>query len=136
MHLKAFREALQDAGPRISGLRIFGMGDELERKDAILSSVYPASLLYFVSGVLEDDRDMPLLGMERFYGYPYEGQGFEDITYVREFHLLKHQRALAWSNVTSEEGANCDLSSHGGWIQSTETLGSLLYILKNGYGYV
>jgi hypothetical protein len=126
---------LQDAGGRIAGLRIFGMGDELERKDAILSAVYPASLLYFVSGVLEDDRDMPLLGMERYYGPPYERAGFEDLAYVREFDFLKRQRAFAWSNVTGNEGANCDMSSHGGWIQSPQTLNSVLYIVRSGYGY-
>jgi hypothetical protein len=74
-----FADALKVGGKRISGLRIFGMGNEREMKDAIAGPLYPASLLYFVSGIVEDERDMPLLGMERYYGPPYEGAGFETL---------------------------------------------------------
>jgi hypothetical protein len=32
----------------------------------IAGPLFPSSLLYFVSGVLEDHRDEPLVGMERY----------------------------------------------------------------------
>ena len=42
------------------------MTDELEQADRLIPVIYPHSLLYFVSGVLEDEADKPLLGMERY----------------------------------------------------------------------
>src|SRR6185503_20146245 len=59
----AYADALRSAGKRIAGLRIFGMSDSIEREDRIAKALYPASLLYFVSGVLEEGRDEPLVGM-------------------------------------------------------------------------
>lgn len=81
-------------GARVDALRLFGMKDETEKQDLLMSSdtgadpdapilgrVYPRSLLYLVSGVCEtfetgapatpphdlDDDDQPLLGMDRFF---------------------------------------------------------------------
>jgi hypothetical protein len=133
--IKVFADAVKFAGTRIAGLRIFGMGNELELKDAIAGPIYPASLLYFVSGILENAPDAPILGMQRYYAPPYEGAGFEDIKYVRDFDFLGRTHAFAWSNVTGAEGANCDMTSHGGWVKAPATLASVLYIVQKGYGY-
>jgi hypothetical protein len=51
---------------RVDGLRVFMLSDELERADRLLGARYPRSLLYFVSGVLEDQPDARIAGMERF----------------------------------------------------------------------
>jgi hypothetical protein len=88
--------SLEHAGKLVANLRIFGMRDHIERKDAIASVIYPASLLYFVSGVLEDDRDEPLVGMERYYAAPYVGEGFRDITSVKGQATLLRPHACAW----------------------------------------
>ena len=45
---------------------MFTMGDGYEKKDHLLGQLYPRSLLYFISGVLEKDPDVPILGMQRF----------------------------------------------------------------------
>ncbi len=130
-----FAEALDAAGHRVAGLRIFGMADRLELEDAIAGRLYPASLLYFVSGVLENERDMPLLGMQRYYAPPYEGVGFEAIALVRAFSPLTRKNAFVWAEVSEGDGANCDMTSHGGWIQEPATRASVLYIVKNGFNY-
>jgi hypothetical protein len=132
---KILADSLKGAGKRVDGLRIFGMGDPVERKDAIVPLVYPASLLYFVSGVLEDDRDEPLVGMQRYYGGSYADAGFDDIASVRTFNHLKRDHAFAWALASGANGANCDMKSHGGWVSADQTLQSVLYIIKNGYGY-
>lgn len=129
---KVFREMLESAKNRIKGLRIFGMKDERERQDALVPVAYPSSLLYFVSGVIEDAPDMPLLGMQRYYGTPYQGEGFEDLAFVRASEQLKPQRAYAWADTTGFDGGNCDMKMHGGWATAEETLQSVLYIIKNG----
>jgi hypothetical protein len=132
---KVLADSLKDAGKRIAGLRIFGMRDLVERSDAIVPLVYPASLLYFVSGVLEDDRDEPLVGMQRYYAGPYANAGFDDIASVKTFIYLQREHAFAWALASGAFGANCDMKSHGGWIRADQTRESVLYIIKNGYGY-
>jgi hypothetical protein len=126
---------LTNAGNRISGLRIFGMSDAVERRDAIAGVIYPASLLYFVSGVLEDGSDVPLAGMERYYHPPYEGQAFAAIGSALGFPLLKKPHAMVWSPSTDGSGMNCDMTSHGGWEAATQTLESVQHIIREGYGY-
>ena len=124
------------AGDRISGLRIFGMSDDLERRDALAGFAYPASLLYFVSGVLEDGTDVPLAGMERYYHAPYDGQNFAAIQSARTFALLKKAHATVWSPRADGQGTNCDMTSHGGWLTAQKTLESVQHIIREGYGYV
>jgi hypothetical protein len=135
---KFLAKTLQSAGDRIAGARIFGMKDDLERKDPLWPAVpalYPRSLLYFVSGVLEAQSDMPLAGMARYYGKPYIDGAFPDIDYVRSFRLFKPDHALVWAMATAGHGLNCDMVSHGGWAQTEATVQSVLYILEKGYGH-
>lgn len=124
--------ALEKAGSRVANLRIFGMGDQTEHKDAIASVVYPASLLYFVSGVLEDNRDEPLAGMERYYSPPYLGEGFGDIAFVKGQDALLRPHASVWAQTSGFAGANCDMTSHGGWADAPATLASVKFLIQKG----
>ncbi|HTD15675.1 MAG TPA: alpha/beta hydrolase [Chthoniobacterales bacterium] len=129
-------KTIQSAGNRIDGLRIFGMGDDRERKDAIVPVVYPSSLLYFVSGVIEQENDCPLVGMARYYSPPYDdGTKFPDIDYVRKFALFQRDHALVWARSTVGDGFNCDMTSHGGWASTQATVASVVHILEKGYDY-
>lgn len=61
--------------------RMFTMADSLERADILVDNLkwlYPSSLLYFISGVLEKYSDYPITGMLRFYSgqRPYSGNDF------------------------------------------------------------
>ena len=44
---------------------LFVLSDKAERDDKV-TAVYGKSLLYLVSNAFEEEREMPLLGMERF----------------------------------------------------------------------
>ena len=128
-----FADALKQAAGRIAHLRIFGMGDPIEMKNAIAGPLYPASLLYFVSGLLEGEADEPILGMQRFYTLPVYAAGFPDIAAVKTFGPLILPRAFVWSDVTQCAGANCDMHSHGGWItQAPAALASVLTLVGSG----
>lgn len=70
-----FAQAISQAGAQVGRCRMLTMGDELERKDAVLGHdkgfIYPSSLLYLVSGLFENSgaepyADAPILGMARF----------------------------------------------------------------------
>jgi hypothetical protein len=129
---RLFKQMLKNAGDRIAGMRLFGMGDGHERKNALVPVVYPSSLLYFVSGVIEDEPDMPLLGMQRYYEAPYDAPGFEDLDEVKKFRLLTLQHAYAWADTTGADGVNCDMTTHGGWAGAPQTLSSVLYLIRKG----
>lgn len=129
-----FASAMNQASSRIAHLRIFGMSDPLEMKNAIAGPIYPASLLYFVSGVLEDESDEPILGMQRSYTLPVYAAGFPDISSVKSFAPLLLPRAFAWADITQGAGANCDMHSHGGWIsEAPATLASVVAIVHKGF---
>jgi hypothetical protein len=129
-------DVLRTSGGRVAGLRIFGMGDPIELRDEIVPLVYPASLLYFVSGVLEQESDEPLVGMQRFYNMPsYNNEDFADIKDTKAFDYLKRQHAFAWSDISGLEGASSDMKSHGGWVDAEQTRQSVMSIIQNGYGY-
>lgn len=75
-----FAEAISQAGAQVGRCRMLTMGDELERKDAVLGHdkafIYPSSLLYLVSGLFENSgagpyADAPILGMARFGSPPW-----------------------------------------------------------------
>lgn len=66
-----FASTLDGSQNLIKQFRMFTMDDPHERADRLVGAVYPRSLLYFVSGVLErDDRNSstvnPILGMARY----------------------------------------------------------------------
>jgi len=122
------------SGGRVAGLRIFGMSDPLERKDAIANVAYPASLLYFVSGVLEGDADTPLAGMQRFYGPPFDASDFPSIQAARKFGLMTRTHASIWAPSSGGDGVSCDMTSHGGWAATALTLASVQHIIREGYG--
>ena len=130
-------DALKAAGNRVAALRVFGMSDELERKNALVPAVpllYPSSLLYFVSGILEDESDTPLVGMARFWEGIYTNGKFPEIDYVVNGDFFKPKTSRIWALSSGGNGLNCDMSTHGGWAQAPETLKSVQYILSKGYG--
>lgn len=82
---------------RISNLRMFTMTDENEKRDQLVPVLYPHSLLYFVSGVVEPEIDMPIVGMERFYDTTkFPTDNFPDVATVRDYMKEKPGRAV-WS---------------------------------------
>jgi hypothetical protein len=110
------------------------MSDRVERKDHIVPAIYPASLLYFVSGVLEDDRDKPLAGMQRYYFADHYGLKFKTVADVKAFGRLTRPHAYAWSQVGGFPGANCDMIKHGGWADAPATLKSVRDLIEGGCG--
>lgn len=52
---------------RFENFRVFTMTDANEQADQLVPKFYNRSLLYFISGVLEDEPDAPIAGMQRFW---------------------------------------------------------------------
>ncbi|MBA1148276.1 hypothetical protein H0Z60_14565 [Ectothiorhodospiraceae bacterium WFHF3C12] len=62
---RLFHEELTSKPERFERFRMYTMTDALEAVDALFPPLYPRSLLYFISGVLEPESDTHLAGLAR-----------------------------------------------------------------------
>lgn len=128
--------------PPFQDFYMFTMPDDLERRDAVLlpaskylGFVYPSSLLYVVSGMLEEELDAPLLGMVR-YGTgepPFDSQKLQKI---RQYLAAKKER-LTLSSAGGPPPAGqlaSRATSHGGFSSDQATMDSIQLIIRRSKG--
>ncbi len=114
VRMDRFAEALTENISQISHLRMFTMTDDNERRDVLVPQVavfYPSSLLYFISGLLEDIVDCPLVGMQRFYRGS-AGVGVEGVDEVCKF-FGKDVGRVGWSVSDTETQHMTNALDHG-----------------------
>lgn len=109
-----FASVFMNGSTQCENLRIFNLSDDAERRDELinlpmLEHLYPSSLLYFVSGVLENESsaDTPLLGMERYFSgeRPYQhGICAEVRQFFDENHSIEYHVATKASEHGGENG--------------------------------
>jgi hypothetical protein len=111
--------------PHIARFRTFAMRDEVERADRMLGVLYPHSLLYFVSGILETEVDMPLVGMQRFFDEQAFPPGhFPEVEPVRRF--VRETSCTVWSTTgPAAPGWASGAIRHGDFDNDDHTLDSL-----------
>lgn len=153
-----FSRMLSSHSHRIKGIRMFAMCDELEREDQVLGDhkelagekdwrrfIYPSSLLYLVSGILEskdgpngeiiDEADMPLLGMQRYFSESsiYTEESFPEVESAREwFNTNAHTLVWSYSDAVGD-GLNCHCNDHSAFNHDPAMLASLTYIVTSGF---
>ncbi|CDU02272.1 hypothetical protein VCR12J2_620750 [Vibrio coralliirubri] len=117
-------ESLVNNQVAFNKFRMFTMTDELEKQDDC-KTIYPASLLYLISGILEDRDDTPITGMMRFY----DNDKFIAQEGVAEWKAFIHQDSqLALSvNTDSPDGFKTNSRAHGGFGHEKETVKSIQY---------
>ncbi|MCX6552513.1 MAG: alpha/beta fold hydrolase, partial [Acidobacteria bacterium] len=124
---------IDDHGARIGGLRSFGMCDDLERTDQLVPGLYPRSLLYFVSGVLEDTADEPLVGMARHVsGRPPFDAAMPEVSTVASF-MASRPGGLVWSPAVDEPGRASLATRHEDFDDDAVTLASLASVITSGF---
>jgi hypothetical protein len=127
-------ETLRLCGDR-AAFRIFSMNDDREAHDVLVAPLYPRSLLYFISGVLEQGSDTPLVGMERYYKDPatYSSRLFPAVEAVRQY-LQSQADRLVWSPVTAHvDGRDSGAITHSSFDDGdAATLESIRYIIQYG----
>lgn len=126
-------QTLLRAGERLAGFRCFGMQDELEARDAILPPVYLCSLLYCVAGLLEEQVDLPLVGMQRYHGASpaFDPSPFPEIQRVRQ-RLAAFPQPWVWSESHAGPGLSTAARSHGDFDNDETTLESLAFLISQG----
>ncbi len=118
---------------RIGRIRTFGLTDAQEMGYWEVPLLYKGSLLYLVSGLLEEGAaDQPLIGMARYFSGrpPYD---LPEVTEVLDALLPPETRV--WSGEGSQDaGRRCTATKHG-MIDDEDapTLESLTHILANGF---
>jgi hypothetical protein len=129
-------EMLEKREDRIAGFRMFTMHDAKEREDRLVPVLYPHSLLYFVSGVVEGAADTPIVGMERFYDEKrFPADEFPKVKAVREF-IAEVDGRVAWSITPAGAAEGCRTSAvkHGDFDdQDPATLASVKHIVGHGF---
>ena|SRR6218665_418810 len=130
---KLFSDTIKQHEKRINKIVSFGMKDEVEIADHMVPVIYPSSLLYFVSGLLERNEenesftDMPIVGMERFYKEDNVHASLPEVIHVKQFLADKH----VWSVADEENGKGSHAMKHGDFDNDDFTLNSLGYIISN-----
>lgn len=124
---------------RYSELRIFTMSDAYEKKDALINSIpkfYPRSLLYFVSGLLEDkgkSYDQFILGMERFINWSSYTSKFDQLNDISKFlnDAGKNRLVLSKSPNDAQEGLRTTAIDHGEFDNDGAVHESIVHYLKH-----
>jgi hypothetical protein len=108
------------------------MRDDYEVQDCLVRGVYTRSLLYFISGVLEGEADMPLAGMHRYHSgiKPYNTPLLDEVrTFLTENvnHLVLSDSAKI--RPESLPGFRSSSLTHGGFDDDPFTRASLKHII-------
>jgi hypothetical protein len=111
---------------RLHGFRLFAMSDAREAEDQMLSILYTRSLLYFVSGLLEDEIDMPIAGMQRYLEQAvFSGDDFPYLKSIAAF-LKQDPTRTVWSpSLDQGPGLTSDSKRHGDFDDDPVTLESV-----------
>jgi hypothetical protein len=86
-----FQRSVASHADRWAALRVYMLSDEAARADSLVPGLYARALPYFVSGVVEEAADTPLLGLERhtFGAAPYDAPELREVS-----ELLHGERGL------------------------------------------
>jgi hypothetical protein len=124
-----FAAGILDHEPSFSALRIFTMKDALETRDRLVCGVYPRSLLYFISGVLEPpEQDATLVGLARHTRGrpPYDSPA---LMRIHEYLAGEDRLVLSKSPVGAADGLQSAATRHGDFDDDPSTLASLAAIV-------
>lgn len=105
-----FYEQIVSHPDRFNEFRMFTMNDALEIQDHLVPGLYTRSLLYLVSGILEQEADEPLAGLELHSRgvSPYDS---EDLIKMHRFLRAAGKNHLVLSETTGA-GAGLNSASH------------------------
>jgi hypothetical protein len=122
------RECLPLFQRRVEHLRMFALTDEVERGYWEVPALYHGSLLYLVSGLCEEEVDMPIVGMQRYHGAagPYDRPEVREVAaYLKD--------GCVWGAAPQPAGRASSALRHGAFDDDPLTRQSLQHILLHGY---
>lgn len=123
--LDQFCEEIIAHPEKFENFRMFTMRDDLEKSDELLPKVYTRSLLYFISGVLEEEVDEEIAGLER----QLRGEApYDDAAHLEANQFINAaglNRLVLSQKTDAAPGLNSGSTSHGGFDDDGPTRQSL-----------
>ena len=113
----------------IRRFRLFTMADTAEQRDHLVPGLYPRSLLYLVSGLLERDPDgrsahLPVVGMQRYHDTRFAG--LDGVRTVQEYLAAQTDRVvLSPTPASAVDGLRAAALRHGAFDEDAEVLASI-----------
>jgi hypothetical protein len=136
-----FYESIVTKTSLYQNFRMFTMRDDFEIRDSLVPKIYTRSLLYFISGVLEDTADKPIAGLEfhlkgkspgDYDAFIHYGDDDAKLRAIREFLLTPGSNRLVLSQTTAANpGFNSNSTRHGDFDSDHTTLESLHAIISS-----
>lgn len=102
---------------KIGHFRMFTMSDQYESRDSCIPGIYTRSLLYMISGILEEkEYDAYILGLQRFHldTAPYDQDPILDDV-INYFNESENRIVYALTVPEAAEGLRCIAVKHGGF---------------------
>ncbi|WP_428152347.1 hypothetical protein [Brevundimonas sp.] len=127
---------------RLDNIRVFTMTDEREKKDDLdgnlFGKIYPRSLLYLISGVLEflpdsgrTYPDAPISGLQRHLRRQATLTRTERAARDALLGLIEPQ--IVYAGVDGGDGRRCDATTHGSIDEDRQTIESIIHLGLTGY---
>lgn len=120
---------------RFKKFRMYTMSNQFETRDKLVPYFYTYSLLYLISGILENEGkefDGYILGLERHIrgNYPYDKA--QELINTKEFLFETTAKRIVFSQTAldSLDGFRAKSLSHGGFDDDNDTIESINYFLK------
>ncbi len=113
--------------------RMYTMYDEFEIKDNLVPYFYTRSLLYLVSGILEDEGkeyDSYILGLERHIDGQSPYNSSQELLETHDFLYKTKTLALSVTDSTAPKGLKTKSITHGGFDDDDDTVESIMYFLN------
>lgn len=130
-----FRDEIVLHQNRFKNFRMFTLSDNYEKHDLLVPYFYTHSLLYLISGILENegsDFDAYILGLERDIKAfpPYDS--VQEIVDSNKFLFKEDENRIALSQTAdiAPEGLRTQSLSHGGFDDDEETIASIKFMLS------
>lgn len=130
-----FRDEIVLHQNRFKTFRIFTMTEVNEKRDVLVPYLYTHSLLYLISGILENkgnDFDADILGLERHIRAQPPYDSVNEITAVHKFIYEADKNRVAFSQTGGKtpDGLRTQSLSHGGFDDDDETINSIKFMLR------
>jgi hypothetical protein len=130
-----FNEEMVLNKTRFKKFRMFTMNDQFEILDKLVPYFYTHSLLYLISGILEDEGkefDVYILGLERHISgnSPYDSEQELVNTSKFLFETTKNRIVFSKTDISAPEGLKTKSISHGGFDDDKDTISSIKYLLN------
>ncbi len=129
-----FADLVTNRAHLYDGFRMFTMSDAAESSDHLVGVLYPRSLLYFISGVLELDANgksgvEPIVGMQRYYP-DAANSTFPDVVTIGAFVNQQADRAV-WSPANDGDGRRSSAMHHSDFDEDKDVLASLQFMIEH-----